>query len=708
MKKLFLFSGLLIFALSMSAQLRDAAERMDIARSILQTDDAHRVNGKNIVDAYAADDIRVLCTSAQLFSDSNVYMGLDAGEPRFYVYGYANGAPGYVIVSADKDAHEVLGFSTTSFFDYEQLPEAAQDLLLHYARSVANGEMSSSDVTHESTMRKAAATTVDPLLGDIAFNQAAPFNGKCPLYNNQRCVVGCSGTAMAQIMAFYQHPKRMNTSNGGISYTTTTNKIYVNWNVTGTTFDWANTLDVYSAKTPVWSSSDLYSDTGYFTFENVELQDGSDNILVTNFKNVSGKTFTGNVALLLKDSKGTVRGYASVKKTMEDLYANYYYKTYYMTPVIDASLADGEYKVYLATQYSSGGKWSAASRTGGQDSFLKLTKKGSTFTLLGKQFHCGYNDTQANAVATLCAACSSSLFADFGVNQTSGTFSNMGLGLINYMDYSDRMILIEPAYLSTQAWHDYIQNEVASKRPVFVSGHALKSNLGHAFVIDGYTFKNKVPYYHVNWGWGGMSNGYFLIDNLKPTNAGVGGASENYSDELHLVTNIRPKYDSKESNQLAATQISLGSTSLKTGDKLLISVDGLCNKSFSDITSSKVMIYAADANGKDYEMGTFMNIRDLLFNYRYNNLSLQVQIPKSIPTGDYTIELRSLDSGRSIMTTVLSPSNTKVHITNPTPITDITAEQAKPAVRYDLGGRKDSGTGTRIVIVNGRKVVVRK
>ena len=39
------------------------------------------------------------------------------------------------------------------------------------------------------------------------------------------------------------------------------------------------------------------------------------------------------------------------------------------------------------------------------------------------------------------------------------------------------------------------------------------------FVLDGYTTKD---YYHVNWGWGGLANGYYLLTALNPAAQGIG------------------------------------------------------------------------------------------------------------------------------------------------------------------------------------------
>jgi hypothetical protein len=37
--------------------------------------------------------------------------------------------------------------------------------------------------------------------------------------------------------------------------------------------------------------------------------------------------------------------------------------------------------------------------------------------------------------------------------------------------------------------------------------------MGHAFILDGYSDET---HYHINWGWGGSSDGYFFIDDLTP------------------------------------------------------------------------------------------------------------------------------------------------------------------------------------------------
>ena len=66
-----------------------------------------------------------------------------------------------------------------------------------------------------------------------------------------------------------------------------------------------------------------------------------------------------------------------------------------------------------------------------------------------------------------------------------------------------------------QYFEDFLYNELKAGRPVLYSASAISSTTskmeGHAFIIDGY----KDGYYHVNWGWGGNSDGYFILSVLN-------------------------------------------------------------------------------------------------------------------------------------------------------------------------------------------------
>lgn len=90
---------------------------------------------------------------------------------------------------------------------------------------------------------KVVADSVGPILGDIMFDQSAPYNRQTPKYNNKQCLTGCVATAMAEIMTFHQHPKQCKP--GSVDYTSTKNHIHVTYSFDNVSFDWSKILHTY-------------------------------------------------------------------------------------------------------------------------------------------------------------------------------------------------------------------------------------------------------------------------------------------------------------------------------------------------------------------------------------------------------------------------------------------------------------------------------
>ena len=65
---------------------------------------------------------------------------------------------------------------------------------------------------------------------------------------------------------------------------------------------------------------------------------------------------------------------------------------------------------------------------------------------------------------------------------------------------------------STRQWTDKLKAEL-DYRPVLYSG--VRSDGGHAFVLDGYAKYNGSDMFYVNFGWGGGANGYYLVTQFQ-------------------------------------------------------------------------------------------------------------------------------------------------------------------------------------------------
>lgn len=152
-----------------------------------------------------------------------------------------------------------------------------------------------------------------------------------------------------------------------------------------------------------------------------------------------------------------------------------------------------------------------------------------------------YNSTQASAVANLMKACGYSVLMGYGTNASGAYSGNVAKALLNYFGYSKGTFYYERTYFPLTDWIEMLYNEVASNRPVYYSGS--NPTGGHAFVLDGY---KSGDYFHVNWGWGGQSDGYFAITSLDPAEQGIGGSAAGYNQYQAAVMGVQKDYAGSE------------------------------------------------------------------------------------------------------------------------------------------------------------------
>jgi len=145
--------------------------------------------------------------------------------------------------------------------------------------------------------------------------------------------------------------------------------------------------------------------------------------------------------------------------------------------------------------------------------------------------------TQDSAVATLMYHLGVSVDMDYNVPSKGGSAAydkDAALALINYFGYDADIQYYPRSFYSSTQWADLIKAELNASRPVFYGGSSTEA--GHAFVCDGYDVNNL---FHINWGWGGMSNGYFELSSLKPSSSGIGGSTGGYTQNQSIIAGIQ-------------------------------------------------------------------------------------------------------------------------------------------------------------------------
>ena len=273
------------------------------------------------------------------------------------------------------------------------------------------------------------------------------------------------------------------------------------------------------------------------------------------------------------------------------------------------------------------------------------------------------HDAPDTAVANLMLYCGQSLKMGWG--KTSGADTSKSRdALVNYFGFDARAYWASRANYSIDEWADMLYNEMEAGYPVLYRGHS--SGGGHAFVIDGFDGDNL---FHVNWGWGGGSNGWFLIGILNPgdtSGMGASSSSDGYSMTQGGVFNLRKPGTPKTELTLDISDIKISGTSRiaakftnKTGSSgtyhvgiVTMNDDGTCTLVGSKMTLNAMTNGASST--KTFQVAGRLTPGTYRLSPASKSSKSDIWVPKYNPRGQY------------IEAIVDSLDNIDLHFKNPT------------------------------------------
>lgn len=151
------------------------------------------------------------------------------------------------------------------------------------------------------------------------------------------------------------------------------------------------------------------------------------------------------------------------------------------------------------------------------------------------------DDPSALAVAQLMVLCGKSVKMSYSSSASGAASESVPAALKEYFDYDGAAHMVYRDEYANADWEKMIYDELAAKRPVYLSGTSVSgtSAVGHAFVCDGYDGEGL---FHINWGWGGMSDGFFRLTLLNPDDHGTGGnnGSGGFNMDEGAIIGIQP------------------------------------------------------------------------------------------------------------------------------------------------------------------------
>lgn len=183
------------------------------------------------------------------------------------------------------------------------------------------------------------------------------------------------------------------------------------------------------------------------------------------------------------------------------------------------------------------------------------------------------------AVATLMYHCGVSVDMDYGTASQggSGAYTFLDDAYIQY-GYIDARTALKTYFGYTNVvgynrddfalatWISKLKTELDAGRPILYAGSGTGG--GHAFVCDGYDNTDK---FHMNWGWSGYYDGYFVITALNPSGTGTGGGSGGFNSNQRALLDIKPPVIDDTSDIRLYAALSLSSSSIYYGQSFTLS-----------------------------------------------------------------------------------------------------------------------------------------
>jgi len=240
-KTLFLLTFILFITTQGYSKSRTSSEALDLANSFsqkVQSTVLKSSSGNRTVSKLAYTCIEKEATRS---GNQNAYYYIfDIGEKN-----------GFVVVSGDDRAKNILGYADSGSFSTENMPENFRCWMAFYEKELKALAAKPEDTILHTTILKNIQkspssifeTSVAPLLGTIKWDQSDPYNIFCPIVRTEKAPTGCVATAMAQIMKYHEWPV---TGTGSKTYKSSLVADSLSVDFSKTTYDWANMLNIYN------------------------------------------------------------------------------------------------------------------------------------------------------------------------------------------------------------------------------------------------------------------------------------------------------------------------------------------------------------------------------------------------------------------------------------------------------------------------------
>lgn len=262
-----------------------------------------------------------------------------------------------------------------------------------------------------------------------------------------------------------------------------------------------------------------------------------------------------------------------------------------------------------------------------------------------------YTSEQGQAVAELLLYCGASVNMSYGTS-SSASLASIPHALKTYFGFDNSVKYRNRDLYTTAEWEDMIYTELDAGRPVLYGGQS--SGGGHAFVCDGYDGDG---FYHINWGWKGLSDGFFLLAALNPyDNNGIGASSssDGYSMQQDAIIGLQTPSGNTDEEKVRMTLnkfIYDNNTVTYNKNSALFDYSYSLTNNLSDTYDVTASVDVYNANDEIVKHITTIHIENATYNVYWNEWKsghtysgssyFSGNMFASLEDGTYKIKLRS-------------------------------------------------------------------
>ncbi|MBR4828453.1 MAG: C10 family peptidase [Muribaculaceae bacterium] len=222
MKKLFLFTALVMAVLTAVASPVDLAKAEATAQRFMHSRDAKSFN------ATPVGSLKLL--HAEVSSEK-------VSQPVYYVFNADNA---FVIVAGDDRAQEILAYGDKPL-SMSNLPQNMKFWLDYYRKQIEFLQAHPGLKVDKPSLGLNRSESVEPLI-EALWDQGYPYYSQCPMDGDRRGLTGCATTSLAQIFYMWKYPTSPTPVIPG--YTTRTRNFILD-PLPSIRFDWENMLPEY-------------------------------------------------------------------------------------------------------------------------------------------------------------------------------------------------------------------------------------------------------------------------------------------------------------------------------------------------------------------------------------------------------------------------------------------------------------------------------